>query len=238
MQFSVGEGLRRAVKNRLRSGNKGSEKRISIGGHKNWRGSMRPMSTTTPLKLVRTCSTKRDGQTFIKEQLSARTSPGFIAAPIGAEAKPSAKGGRAKSGELHRIPAEPLTNLWLRTRDRRKKNGARDAPETEDRGIRTIAEISEWPRIEQIAANRRNGSLGRRAKNFRQKPLNTKNRFKHVLSIGVSRYKRDAGTIGVPARTRAPPKSGNVLGQARAAAEAELQLVLLLEHVMKGVFSG
>jgi hypothetical protein len=56
MQFSVGEGLRRAVKNRLRSGNKGSEaKRISIGGHKNWRVACVPMSTITPLKLRCTC---------------------------------------------------------------------------------------------------------------------------------------------------------------------------------------
>ena len=36
IQFSVSEGLRQAVKDRLRSGHKGSEE-ISIGRHKKWR---------------------------------------------------------------------------------------------------------------------------------------------------------------------------------------------------------
>ena len=53
MQFSVGEGLRRAVKNRLRSGNKGSEADLD------WRAQelagSNPMSTITPLKLRCTC---------------------------------------------------------------------------------------------------------------------------------------------------------------------------------------
>ena len=41
MQFSVGEGLRRAVKNRLRSGNEGSEADLDWRAQK-LAGSMRP----------------------------------------------------------------------------------------------------------------------------------------------------------------------------------------------------
>jgi hypothetical protein len=66
MQFSVGEGLRRAVKNRLRSGTRAA-KRISIGGHKNWRVACVPMSTITPLKLRCTCLDEARWTAFIKD---------------------------------------------------------------------------------------------------------------------------------------------------------------------------
>jgi hypothetical protein len=66
MQFSVGGGLRRAVKNRLRSGNKGSEADLD------WRaqelaGSMRPYVTITPLKLRCTCLDEARWTAFIKD---------------------------------------------------------------------------------------------------------------------------------------------------------------------------
>ena len=54
MQFSVGEGLRRAVKNRCAAARRVA-KRISIGGHKNWRVACVPTSTITPLKRKCTC---------------------------------------------------------------------------------------------------------------------------------------------------------------------------------------
>jgi len=50
MQFSVGEGLRRAVKNRLRSDNEGSEADLDWKAKK-LLGSMRPYVNDQPLKL-------------------------------------------------------------------------------------------------------------------------------------------------------------------------------------------
>ena len=61
MQFSVGEGLRRAVKNRLRSGNKGSEADLD------WRaqelaGSMRPYVNDHAIEAEMYLSRRSDGQ--------------------------------------------------------------------------------------------------------------------------------------------------------------------------------
>ena len=57
MQFSVGEGLTRAVKNQLRSGHKGSEG-IWIAKHKKWPAACVRTSMIAPLKRKCTC---RDG---------------------------------------------------------------------------------------------------------------------------------------------------------------------------------
>ena len=67
MQFSVGEGLRRAVKNRLRSGNKGSEADLD------WRaqelaGSMRPYVNNHAIEAeMYTCLDEARWTAFIKD---------------------------------------------------------------------------------------------------------------------------------------------------------------------------
>ena len=69
----------------------------------------------------------------------------------------------------------------------------------------------------QIAANRRNGSLGRGPKTSAGKARSSR--------IPVSRDKTLRRQIMVLARILAQSEAGNVFGQARAAAEAELELV-------------
>ena len=77
----------------------------------------------------------------------------------------------------------------------------------------------------QIAANRRNGSLGRGPKTSAGKARSSRNALKHGLSIPVKRDKTLRRQIAVLARILAQSEAGNVFGQARAAAEAELELV-------------
>jgi len=77
----------------------------------------------------------------------------------------------------------------------------------------------------QIAANRRNGLLGRGPKTSAGKARSSRNALKHGLSIPVSRDKTLRRQIMVLARILAQSGAGNVFGQARAAAEAELELV-------------
>ena len=75
----------------------------------------------------------------------------------------------------------------------------------------------------QIAANRRNGSLGRGPKTSTGKARSSRNALKHGLSIPVNRDKTLRRQIAVLARILAQSEAGN--GQARAVAEAELELV-------------
>ena len=77
----------------------------------------------------------------------------------------------------------------------------------------------------QIAANRRNGSLGRGPKTSAGKARSRRNALKHGLSIPVNRDKTLRRKIAVLARILAQPEAGNVFEQARAAAEAEFELV-------------
>jgi hypothetical protein len=74
----------------------------------------------------------------------------------------------------------------------------------------------------QIAANRRNGSLGRGPKTSAGKARSSRNALKHGLSIPVKRDKTLRRQIAVLARILAQSEARNVFGQARAAAEAEL----------------
>jgi hypothetical protein len=76
----------------------------------------------------------------------------------------------------------------------------------------------------QIAANRRNGSLGRGPKTSAGKARSSRNALKHGLSIPVNRDNTLRRQIAVLARMLAQSVAGNVFGQARAAAEAELEL--------------
>jgi hypothetical protein len=77
----------------------------------------------------------------------------------------------------------------------------------------------------QIAANRRNGSLGRGPKTSAGKARSSRNALKHGLSIPVNRDKTLPSQIAVLARILAQSAAGNVFGPARAAAEAEFELV-------------
>jgi hypothetical protein len=76
----------------------------------------------------------------------------------------------------------------------------------------------------QIAANRRNGLLGRGPKTSAGKARSSRNALKHGLSIPVNRDKTLRRQIEVLARILAQSEAGNVFGQARAAAEAGLEL--------------
>jgi hypothetical protein len=98
MQFSVAEGLTRAVKNRLRSGKEGSEADLDWKGKK-LLGSMRPNDHAIEAEMY--LSRRSDMDSIHKRQLSCSTSPRFIVASVGAEAKPSAKGGRANRESSH-----------------------------------------------------------------------------------------------------------------------------------------
>ena len=68
----------------------------------------------------------------------------------------------------------------------------------------------------QIAANRRNGSLGRGPKTSAGKARSSRNALKHGLSIPVNRDKTLRRQIEVLARVLAQSEAGNVFGQARA----------------------
>ena len=77
----------------------------------------------------------------------------------------------------------------------------------------------------QIAANRRNGLLGRGPNTSAGKARSSRNALKHGLSIPVNRDKSLRRQIAVLARILAQSEAGSVFGQAQAAAEAELELV-------------
>ena len=76
----------------------------------------------------------------------------------------------------------------------------------------------------QVVANRRNGSLGSGPKTSAGKARSSRNALKHGLSIPVNRDKTLRRQIEVLARILAQSEAGNLFGQARAAAEAELEL--------------
>jgi hypothetical protein len=76
----------------------------------------------------------------------------------------------------------------------------------------------------QIAANRRNGLLGRGPKTCAGKARSSRNALKHGLSIPVNRDKTLGRRIEALARILAQSEAGNVFGHAWAAAEAQLEL--------------
>ena len=77
----------------------------------------------------------------------------------------------------------------------------------------------------QIAANRRNGLLGRGPKTSAGKARSSRNALKHGLSIPVNRDKTLRRQIEVLARILVQSQARNAFWKARAAAEAELELV-------------
>ena len=132
MQFSVGEGLRRAVKNRLRSGNKGSEADLD------WRaqelaGSMRPYVNDHAIEAEMYLSRRSEMDSIHKRQLSAQrrrdSSLRQLEQRRSRQQKEAAQIGRALIDERNR---EEFAAPEMETVAR--KNGARDAPELKTAG--------------------------------------------------------------------------------------------------------
>jgi hypothetical protein len=132
MQFSVGEGLRRAVKNRLRSGNKGSEADLD------WRaqelaGSMRPYVNDHAIEAEMYLSRRSEMDSIHKRQLSAQrrrdSSLRQLEQRRSRQQKEAAQIGRALIDERNR---EEFAAPEMATVAR--KNGARDAPELKTAG--------------------------------------------------------------------------------------------------------
>jgi hypothetical protein len=134
MQFSVGEGLRRAVKNQLRSGNKGTEADLD------WRaqelaGSMRPYVNDHAIEAEMYLSRRSEMDSIYKRQLSAQrrrdSSLRQLEQRRSRQRKEAAQIGRALIDERNREEfAAPETATVAR------KNGARDAPAPKPGGLR------------------------------------------------------------------------------------------------------
>ena len=132
MQFTVGEGLRRAVKNRLRSGNKGSEADLD------WRaqelaGSMRPYVNDHAIEAEMYLSRRSEMDSIHKRQISAQrrrdSSLRQLEQRRSRQQKEAAQIGRALIDERNR---EEFAAPEMETVAR--KNGARDAPELKTAG--------------------------------------------------------------------------------------------------------
>jgi hypothetical protein len=127
MQFSVGEGLRRAVKNRLRSDNEGSEADLDLKGKK-LLGSMRPYVNDHAIEAEMYLSRRSDMDSIHKRQLSAQrrrdSSLRQLEQRRSRQRKEGAQIGRALIDERNReeFAAPEMTTVA-------RKNGARDAPE-------------------------------------------------------------------------------------------------------------
>ena len=132
MQFSVGEGLRRAVKNRLRSGNKGSEADLD------WRaqelaGSMRPYVNNHAIEAEMYLSRRSEMDSIHKRQLSAQrrrdSSLRQLEQRRSRQHKEAAQIGRALIDERNReeFAAPEMVTIA-------RKNGARDVPELKTAG--------------------------------------------------------------------------------------------------------
>ncbi len=131
MQFSFGEGLRRAVKNRLRSGNKGSEADLD------WRAQMRPYVNDHAIEAEMYLSRRSEMDSIHKRQLSAQrrrdSSLRQLEQRRSRQQKEAAQIGRALIDERNR---EEFAAPEMATVAR--KNGARDAPELKTAGSEAL----------------------------------------------------------------------------------------------------
>jgi hypothetical protein len=130
MQFSVAEGLTRAVKNRLRSGNEGSEADLDWKAKK-LLGSMRPNDHAIEAEMY--LSRRSDMDSIHKRELSAQrrrdSSLRQLEQRRSRQRKEAAQIGRALIDERNR---EEFAAPEMATVAR--KNGARDAPELKSPG--------------------------------------------------------------------------------------------------------
>ena len=132
MQFSVGEGLRRAVKNQLRSGNKGSEADLD------WRAqeladSMRPYVNDHAIEAEMYLSRRSEMDSIHKRQLSAQRRRDLSLHQLeqrrSRQQKEAAQIARAVIDERNReeFAAPEMATIA-------RKNGAGDAPELKTAG--------------------------------------------------------------------------------------------------------
>jgi hypothetical protein len=136
MQFSVGEGLRRAVKNRLRSDNKGSEADLD------WRaqelaGSMRPYVNDHAIEAEMYLSRRSEMDSIHKRQLNAQrrrdSSLRQLEQRRSRQQKEAAQIARALIDERNReeFAAPEMATIA-------RKNGAGDAPELKTAGSEAL----------------------------------------------------------------------------------------------------
>jgi hypothetical protein len=134
MQFSVGEGVKRAVKNRLRSSNKGSEADLD------WRaqelaGSMRPNNHTIEAEMY--LSRRSEMDSIHKRQLSAQrrrdSSLRLLEQRRSRQQKEAAQIARALVNERNREEFEAPEMATIA-----RKNGAGDAPELNTSGSQPL----------------------------------------------------------------------------------------------------
>jgi hypothetical protein len=132
MQFSVGEGLRRAVKNQLRSGNKGSEADLDSRAQE-LAGSMRPYVNDHAIEAEMYLSRRSEMDSIHKRQLSAQrrrdSSLRQLEQRRSRQQKEAAQSARALIDERNR---EEFAAPEMATVAR--KNGAGDAPELKTAG--------------------------------------------------------------------------------------------------------
>src|SRR3981081_4115623 len=127
MQFSVGEGLKRAVKNRLRTGNKGSEEDL------NWKaqelvGSMRRYVNDHAIEAEMYLSRRSEMDSIHKTQVTAQrrrdSSLRLLEQRRSRQQKDAAQITRALMDERNREEFGPPEMVTIA-----RKNGAGDAPE-------------------------------------------------------------------------------------------------------------
>jgi hypothetical protein len=127
MQFSVGEGLKRAVKNRLRTGNKGSETDLD------WKaqevaGSMRPYVNDPAIEAEMYLSRRSEMDSIHKRQVTAQrrrdSSLRLLEQRRSRQQKDAAQITRAFMDERNREKLGPPEMVTVA-----RKNGAGDAPE-------------------------------------------------------------------------------------------------------------
>ena len=136
MQFSVGEGLRRAVKNRLRSGHKGSE------ADPNWKaqklaGSMRRCVNDHAIEAEMYLSRRSEMDSIHKRQVTAQrrrdSSLRLLEQRRSRQQKDAAQIARALMDERNREKSGPPEMVTVA-----RKNGAGDAPELKTVGSEAL----------------------------------------------------------------------------------------------------
>ena len=132
MQFSIGEGLRRAVKNRLRSGHEGSEADLDWRAQK-LAGGMRPYVNNHAIEAEMYLSRRSEMDSILKRQLSAQrrrdSSLRQLEQRRSRQRKEDAQIGRGLIDTRNR---EEFAAPEMATVAR--KNGTRGAPEVETAG--------------------------------------------------------------------------------------------------------
>ena len=136
MQFSVGEGLKRAVKNQLRSGHKGSEEDL------NWKaqemaGSMRPYVNDRAIEAEMYLSRRSEMDSIHKRQVTAQrrrdSSLRLLEQRRSRQQKDAAQITRALMDERNREESGPPEMVSVT-----RKNGVGDAPELKTVGSKAL----------------------------------------------------------------------------------------------------